>query len=76
MEPRHGHGPERAAPAVRPRADDPDGRLGARHLPCGEPDAPRVVVGDISFPNGGPMEACLNENGLDVDIYYPRRDGT
>jgi Penicillin-insensitive murein endopeptidase len=40
------------------------------------PDAPRVVVGDISFRNGGPMEAHVShENGLDVDIYYPRRDG-
>jgi Penicillin-insensitive murein endopeptidase len=39
------------------------------------PDAPRVVVGDISFRNGGPMEAHVShQNGLDVDIYYPRVD--
>jgi hypothetical protein len=40
------------------------------------PDAPRVVVGDISFEHGGPMEAHVShQNGLDVDIYYPRLDG-
>jgi hypothetical protein len=40
------------------------------------PEAPRVVVGDISFEDGGPMEAHVShQNGLDVDIYYPRRDG-
>ena len=40
------------------------------------PDAPRVVVGDISFRGGGPMEAHRShQNGLDVDIYYPRLDG-
>jgi hypothetical protein len=39
------------------------------------PLAPRVVVGDISFEGGGPMEAHLShQNGLDVDVYYPRRD--
>ncbi len=41
------------------------------------PRAPRVVVGDISFEDGGPMDAHVShQNGLDVDIYYPRRDGT
>ena len=40
------------------------------------PNAPRVVVGDISFRGGGPMELHRShQNGLDVDIYYPRRDG-
>jgi Penicillin-insensitive murein endopeptidase len=40
-------------------------------------DAPRVVVGDISFRGGGPMELHRShENGLDVDVYYPRRDAT
>jgi hypothetical protein len=40
------------------------------------PRAPRVVVGDISFRHGGPMDAHVShQNGLDVDIYYPRRDG-
>jgi hypothetical protein len=40
------------------------------------PDAPRLVVGDISFHDGGPMELHRShQNGLDVDVYYPRRDG-
>ncbi|MFO7571090.1 MAG: penicillin-insensitive murein endopeptidase [Gaiellaceae bacterium] len=40
------------------------------------PDAPRVVVGDISFREGGPMDQHRShQNGLDVDVYYPRRDG-
>jgi pimeloyl-ACP methyl ester carboxylesterase len=40
------------------------------------PDAPRVVVGDISFRGGGPMdEHRSHQNGLDVDVYYPRQDG-
>jgi hypothetical protein len=40
------------------------------------PKAPRVVIGDISFRGGGPMEAHVShQNGLDVDVYYPRRDG-
>jgi hypothetical protein len=40
------------------------------------PQAPRVVVGDISFEGGGPMDAHVShQNGLDVDIYYPRLDG-
>ena len=39
------------------------------------PDAPRVVVGDISFEHGGRMdEHVSHQNGLDVDIYYPRLD--
>jgi hypothetical protein len=40
------------------------------------PMAPRVVVGDISLRDGGFMdEHVSHQNGLDVDIYYPRRDG-
>ena len=38
--------------------------------------APRVGVGDLSRPNGGyfgPLHAS-HQNGLDVDVYYPRRD--
>jgi murein endopeptidase len=39
------------------------------------PRAPRVVVGDISWTDGGQMEAHVShQNGLDVDIYYPRLD--
>lgn len=40
------------------------------------PDAPKVVVGDISRPEGGPLDQHVShQNGLDVDVYYPRRDG-
>ena len=40
------------------------------------PNAPQVVVGDISLRGGGVMDQHVShENGLDVDIYYPRRDG-
>jgi hypothetical protein len=39
------------------------------------PRAPQLVVGDISFRNGGTMdEHASHQNGLDVDIYYPRLD--
>src|SRR4051794_40529937 len=42
------------------------------------PEAPRVLVGDISRAGGGPMddEHVSHQNGLDVDIYLPRLDGT
>lgn len=37
--------------------------------------AQRVVVGDISFRDGGRMDQHVShQNGLDVDVYYPRRD--
>jgi hypothetical protein len=40
------------------------------------PDAPRLVIGDISREGGGPMtdEHVSHQNGLDVDIYFPRLD--
>jgi len=39
------------------------------------PHAPRVVVGDISFRGGGTMDQhASHQNGLDVDVYYPRLD--
>ena len=39
------------------------------------PDAPRVVVGDISLRHGGRMDQhASHQNGLDVDVYYPRLD--
>ena len=45
------------------------------------PDAPRVMIGDLSRPRGGnfgrqfgaPGHAS-HQNGLDVDVYYPRLD--
>jgi murein endopeptidase len=40
------------------------------------PDAPRILVGDISREGGGPMtdEHVSHQNGLDVDVYFPRLD--
>jgi hypothetical protein len=45
------------------------------------PNAPRVGVGDLSRPLGGPFGSDFgglghrsHQNGLDVDLYYPRRD--
>jgi murein endopeptidase len=39
------------------------------------PHAQRVVVGDISFHDGGRMDQHVShQNGLDVDVYYPRLD--
>jgi murein endopeptidase len=40
------------------------------------PRAPRVGIGDLSKPHGGwfgPRHAS-HQNGLDVDVYYPRLD--
>jgi murein endopeptidase len=46
------------------------------------PDAPRVLVGDLSRRRGGWFGArygglghLSHQTGLDVDIYYPRLDG-
>jgi murein endopeptidase len=46
------------------------------------PIGPRLVVGDLSRTHGGPFGTRYggvghnsHQNGLDVDIYYPRRDG-
>jgi zinc carboxypeptidase/penicillin-insensitive murein endopeptidase len=46
------------------------------------PDAPRVAVGDLSRPHGGDFGPrygwpghASHQNGLDVDLYYPRLDG-
>jgi hypothetical protein len=41
------------------------------------PGAPLVVIGDVSREGGGPMmdEHVSHQNGLDVDVYYPRLDG-
>jgi penicillin-insensitive murein endopeptidase/zinc carboxypeptidase len=45
------------------------------------PGAPRVGIGDLSRPNGGDFGPrfggighASHQNGLDVDVYYPRRD--
>jgi len=39
------------------------------------PNAPRVVIGDISREGGGAMDDHVShQNGLDVDVYFPRID--
>jgi hypothetical protein len=45
------------------------------------PDGPRLGIGDLSRPRGGPFGAeygglghASHQNGQDVDVYYPRRD--
>jgi murein endopeptidase len=45
------------------------------------PGAPRLVIGDLSRPRGGDFGPqfggighASHQNGLDADIYYPRRD--
>ena len=45
------------------------------------PDAPRVLVGDLSRPRGGIFDRrygglghASHQNGLDIDVYYPRED--
>jgi len=45
------------------------------------PEAPRVGIGDLSRPGGGDFGRrfgapghASHQNGLDVDVYYPRRD--
>lgn len=46
------------------------------------PGAPRVAIGDLSRPKGGVFDRrfgglghASHQNGLDVDVYYPRIDG-
>jgi murein endopeptidase len=45
------------------------------------PGAPPVLVGDLSRPHGGDFGPrfggighASHQNGLDADVYYPRRD--
>jgi penicillin-insensitive murein endopeptidase len=46
-----------------------------RDYRAAHPYAPKVVVGDISRRGGGVFdEHVSHQNGLDVDVYYPRRD--
>lgn len=56
-------------------------RVAAEHR-AANPGAPRVLIGDLSRPEGGDFGAAVSgglghashQNGLDVDVYYPRRD--
>jgi hypothetical protein len=52
-----------------------------RAFAAANPDAPRIGVGDLSRRRGGDFGSrfggighASHQNGLDVDIYYPRRD--
>jgi murein endopeptidase len=54
----------------------------AREFGEAHPYAPRMAIGDLSRPRGGnfgPQFGYIghasHQNGLDVDIYYPRADG-
>lgn len=53
-----------------------------REYRSAHPQAPRVGVGDLSRTLGGPFTERFgglghssHQNGLDADVYYPRRDG-
>jgi murein endopeptidase len=52
-----------------------------REFASAHPDAPRIGVGDLSRPQGGDFGPrygqpghVSHQNGLDADVYYPRRD--
>jgi murein endopeptidase len=54
----------------------------ARDFHAAHPRAPRVALGDLSRPRGGDFGPRFgyighvsHQNGLDVDVYYPRADG-
>lgn len=54
----------------------------ARDHHAAHPRAPRMAVGDLSRPHGGDFGPqfgyighASHQNGLDVDVYYPRADG-
>lgn len=53
----------------------------AQAYAAAHPGAPRLVVGDLSRPHGGRFGREFggdghrsHQNGLDVDVFYPRRD--
>jgi hypothetical protein len=56
-------------------------RVAEEHA-AAHPEAPRLVVGDLSRPRGGRFGREYggdghrsHQNGLDADVFYPRRDG-
>ena len=47
----------------------------ARAHRAANPGAPPLLIGDLSATEGGPLDHHVShQNGLDVDIYYPRLD--
>jgi hypothetical protein len=48
----------------------------ARAHRVANPTAPPLLIGDISAKDGGPLDQHVShQNGLDIDVYYPRKDG-
>ena len=54
----------------------------AERFAAAHPRAPRLAIGDLSRPRGGdfgrrfgPVGHVSHQNGLDADVYLPRRDG-
>ena len=54
----------------------------AREQRAAHPRGPRLAIGDLSRPHGGDFGPrfgyighASHQNGLDVDVYYPRADG-
>lgn len=52
-----------------------------RDYAADHPNAPLIAIGDLSRPHGGdfgtdygPIGHASHQNGLDVDVYYPRID--
>ena len=52
-----------------------------RDFRAANPDAPRLAIGDLSRPRGGPfgrqyggLGHASHQNGQDVDVYWPRKD--
>src|SRR5919109_267519 len=52
-----------------------------RSFRAAHPEAPRVTIGDLSRPRGGDFGIrfggighASHQNGLDIDLYYPRLD--
>jgi murein endopeptidase len=53
-----------------------------REFRAAHPGVPRLLIGDLSRPHGGPFGRAYgglghasHQNGLDADVMYPRRDG-
>ena len=53
-----------------------------RQYRAANPGAPRLTIGDLSRPHGGDFGPrfggighASHQNGLDIDVYYPRLDG-
>ena len=56
-------------------------RVARRHAAADPEPPPPMLVGDLSRPRGGEfgrrfgaLGHSSHQNGLDVDVYYPRRD--